>query len=101
MLLDSNGFFHKKKTKILFYQSGMPGWIKVNVLTFKTFIDIIYPDLAEKLEWVLPIQDSMTDEEVLQYIEQTNTDILCTSHYLWNHDFLINQLSRIKSRFKQ
>lgn len=89
---------HKKKTKILFYQSGMPGWIKVNVLTFKTFIDIIYPDLAEKLEWVLPIQDSMSDEEVLEYIEQTNTDILCTSHYLWNHDFLINQLSRIKSR---
>jgi hypothetical protein len=76
----------------------MTGWVKVNVLVFKTFIDILYPDLAEKLEWVLPIQDSLSDEELLRYIKQTNTDILCTSHYLWNHDFLTNQLSRVKSK---
>jgi|688.fasta_scaffold203993_2 hypothetical protein len=87
-----------KKTRILFYHSGMTGWVKVNVLVFKTFIDILYPDLAEKLEWVLPIQDSLSDEELLRYIKQTNTDILCTSHYLWNHDFLTNQLSRVKSK---
>ena len=87
-----------KKTRILFYHSGMQYFVKVNVLVFKTFIDILYPDLAEKLEWVLPVQDSLNDEELLRYIKQTNTDILCTSHYLWNHDFLTNQLSRIKPR---
>jgi hypothetical protein len=86
------------KTRILFYHSGMPGWIKVNVLVFKTFIDILYPDLAKKLEWVLPIQDSLSDEELIQYVKKTNTNILCTGHYLWNHDFLTNQLSRVKSK---
>jgi hypothetical protein len=87
-----------KKTRILFYHSGMQDFIKVNVLVFKTFIDILYPDLAEKLEWLLPIQDSLNDDALIQYIKQTDTDILCTSHYLWNHDFLTNQLSCIKSR---
>jgi hypothetical protein len=92
--------FLQKKTRILFYHAGMPGWIKVNVLVFKTFIDILYPDLAEKLEWVLPIQDSMSDEELLRYIKQTKTDILCTSHYLWNHDFLNSQLARVRAKLR-
>lgn len=86
------------KTRILFYHSGMEGWIKVNVLVFKTFIDILYPDLAAKLEWVLPAQEAMSDEDLIQYIKRTNTDILCTSHYLWNHESLTNQLSRIRPR---
>ena len=93
-----SSFFSQKKTRILFYQTGMQGWIKVNVLVFKTFIDTLYPDLAEKLEWLLPIQDAMTDEGLIRHIKQNNVDILCTSHYLWNHDFLTNQLSRIKSK---
>jgi radical SAM superfamily enzyme YgiQ (UPF0313 family) len=93
-----SSFFSQKKTRILFYQTGMQGWIKVNVLVFKTYIDTLYPELAEKLEWLLPIQDAMTDDELLQHIKQNNVDILCTSHYLWNHDFLINQLARIKPK---
>ena len=90
--------FFSKKTRILFYHTGMQGWIKVNVLVFKTFIDTLYPDLAEKLEWLLPVQDAMTDDELLRYIKQNNVDILCTSHYLWNHDFLTKQLSRVKPK---
>jgi hypothetical protein len=93
-----SSFFSQKKTKILFYHTGMQGWIKVNVLVFKTYIDTLYPDLAEKLEWLLPIQDAMSDDELLQHIKQNNVDILCTSHYLWNHEFITSQLSRIKSR---
>jgi radical SAM superfamily enzyme YgiQ (UPF0313 family) len=93
-----SSFFSQKKTRILFYQTGMQGWIKVNVLVFKTFIDILYPDLAEKLEWLLPVQDAMSDAELLRHIKQNNVDILCTSHYLWNHEALTSQLSRIKSR---
>jgi len=87
-----------KKTRILFYHCEKQGWIKVNVLVFKTFIDILYPDLAAKLEWVLPAQESMSDEDLIQYIKRTNTDILCTSHYLWNHNSITNQLSRIRPR---
>jgi radical SAM superfamily enzyme YgiQ (UPF0313 family) len=93
-----SSFFSQKKTRILFYQTGMQGWIKVNVLVFKTFIDILYPDLAEKLEWLLPVQDAMSDDELLRHVKQNNVDILCSSHYLWNHEALTNQLSRIKSR---
>lgn len=94
----SPGSVFPKKTRILFYHSGMHDFIKVNVLVFKTFIDILYPNLAEKLDWVLPIQDSLTDDELIRYVKHTNTDILCTSHYLWNHDFLTNQLSRVRSK---
>ena len=35
---------------------------------------------------------------MLQHIKQNKVDILCTSHYLWNHDYLTNQLCRIKDR---
>lgn len=93
-----SSFFSQKKTRILFYHSGMQGWIKVNVLVFKTFIDTLYPDLAENLEWLLPIQDAMTDDELVQHIKQNSVDILCTGHYLWNHEFLTSQLSRVKSK---
>lgn len=76
----------------------MPGWIKVQVLGFKTYIDILYPDLSEKLEWILPIQETLDDGELIQYVRNTNTDILCTSHYLWNHDLLTKQLARVRPR---
>jgi tRNA A37 methylthiotransferase MiaB len=89
-----------KKIKILLYHcnDGGYGWIYTTALQLKTYIDLLYPATAEKLEWLTPLQAECSDEELLQHIKQNKVDILCTSHYLWNHEQLTNQLCRIKDR---
>lgn len=92
------------KLKILFYHAGGAGgqtaWLYPAALQLKTYIDLFYQDLADQLAWSVPIQQEVSDEELIQHIERTGTDILCTSHYLWNHAFLTAQLSRIKNKLK-
>ena len=87
-----------KKIKILLYHCNGGGWIYTTALQLKTYIDLLYPATAEKLEWLIPLQDEVSDQELLQHIKQNKVDILCTSHYLWNHDRLTNQLCRIKDQ---
>ena len=91
----------KNKLKILFYHAGgHTAWLYTAALQLKTYIDLFYQDIADQLEWSIPIQQEVSDEELIQHIEQTDTDILCTSHYLWNHAFLTAQLSRIRPKLK-
>lgn len=91
----------KKKLKILFYHAGGHiAWLYPAALLLKTYIDLFYQDIADQLEWLIPIQKEMPDEELIRHIERTDTDILCTSHYLWNHGFLTAQLSRIRTKLK-
>jgi radical SAM superfamily enzyme YgiQ (UPF0313 family) len=88
-----------KKIKILLYHChAWPGWIYTTALQLKTYVDLLYPATAERLEWLTPLQNEISDQELLQHIKQNRVDILCTSHYLWNHDHLTNQLCRIKDR---
>jgi radical SAM superfamily enzyme YgiQ (UPF0313 family) len=47
---------------------------------------------------LLPIQHKKTNQELIDLINKLNPDILCTGHYIWNHDFLLNQLREIKSK---
>ena len=90
-----------KKLKILFYHAGgHTAWLYPAALQLKTYIDLFYQDVAGQLEWLVPIQQEVTDEELIQHIKQTGTDILCTSHYLWNHAFLTAQLSRVRKKLK-
>jgi tRNA A37 methylthiotransferase MiaB len=91
----------KNKLKILFYHAGgHTAWLYPAALQLKTYIDLFYQDIADQLEWLIPIQQEVSDEELIEHIEQTGTDILCTSHYLWNHAFLTSQLFRIRSKLK-
>jgi len=91
----------KNKLKILFYHAGgHTAWLYPAALQLKTYIDLFYQDVADQLEWLIPIQQEVSDEELIRHIEQTDTDILCTSHYLWNHAFLTAQLSRVRSKLK-
>lgn len=90
-----------KKLKILFYHAGGDRgmvWLHPTVLQFKTYIEVFYSHLSAHLEWLIPLQNEVSDDELIQYIEHSNADILCTSHYLWNHSLLTTQLARIKSR---
>ena len=91
----------KNKLKILFYHAGgHTAWLYPAALQLKTYIDLFYQDVADQLEWLIPIQQEVTDEELIKHIERTDTDILCTSHYLWNHAFLTAQLSRVRNKLK-
>jgi hypothetical protein len=93
----------KNKLKILFYHAGNhrhSAWLYPAALQLKTYIDLFYQDVADQLEWLIPIQHEVSDDELIRHIERTDTDILCTSHYLWNHAFLTAQLSRIRPKLK-
>jgi radical SAM superfamily enzyme YgiQ (UPF0313 family) len=90
-----------KKYKILFYHAnphGMNSWVYPTVMVLKTYIETEYKDLPPHLEWLLPLQDEMDDEKLLDKIINQKVDILCTSHYLWNHHALMDQMSRIHKR---
>ena len=94
----------KNKLKILFYHAGGThihiAWLYPAVLQLKTYIDLFYQDVADQLEWLVPIQQEVSDDELIRHIEQTDANVLCTSHYLWNHAFLTAQLSRVKNKLK-
>ena len=91
-----------KKLKILLYHAGgTKSWLYPAVLHLKTYIDITYPDIAAQLEWLVPIQQTLTNDELLAYIDQHQPDALCTSHYIWNHEYLINQLVQIRSQLSK
>jgi hypothetical protein len=90
-----------KKLKILFYHVGAhTAWLYPAALQLKTYIDVFYPTLAEQLTWLIPLQQEVTDQELIDHVEQNDVDILCTSHYLWNHTFLTAQLSRTRQKIK-
>lgn len=93
-----------KLKKILFYHANPVDWPKAwlypLVLQLKMQIELFCPEIKDQLEWLIPIQQEISDEELIKQIEQTDVDILCTSHYIWNHDYLCEQLSRIKSKLK-
>jgi hypothetical protein len=67
-------------------------------LYLKTHIEINNPELAKELDWLLPIQKRLTDDEFVEYCDKFKPDIICSSHYIWNHTFLTNQLARVKNR---
>jgi len=94
----------KNKLKILFYHANPIDWPKVwlypLVLQLKMQIELFCPEIKDQLQWMIPIQQVISDEELIKQLEQTDVDILCTSHYIWNHDNLCEQLSRIRSKLK-
>jgi tRNA A37 methylthiotransferase MiaB len=100
-LVESSIMPSSKKLKILFYHVGAhTAWLYPAALQLKTYIDLLYPALAEQLTWLIPLQQETTDQELIEHIEKNDVDILCTSHYLWNHGFLTSQLSRVRSALK-
>ena len=90
----------RKKLKILFYHAGILEWFYPAALQFKTFIELNYPDTAQHLDWCIPIQLQMSDQNLIAAIKNSGADVFCTSHYLWNHDFLNKQLTRIAPEIK-
>ena len=73
-------------------------FLGVVALFLKTYIDTNRPEIADKLKWLIPEQRKLTDDELLKRIIDEDVDLLCTSNYIWNHKFFMDQLSRIKDR---
>jgi tRNA A37 methylthiotransferase MiaB len=92
-----------EKFKILFYHAGTvygDVWLYPAVLQLKTHIDLFCPEIADRIEWLVPIQQQINNEELVKHIEQHDVDLLCTSHYLWNHAAVTEQLSSIRNRLQ-
>jgi hypothetical protein len=87
--------------KILMYHAGDGHWLYPAVLHLKTYIDVVCPEICNQIDWLLPIQHTMTDDELVAHIDEYQPDVLCTSHYIWNHDGLITQLSNIKNKINK
>lgn len=94
--------------KILFYYNsttlpdtiykGANTYIGIVNLYLKTYIDKNNPELAKKLEWSLPLQITMSDDDLVAHIEKEKPDMLCVSYYIWNRTILSQQLARIRPR---
>ena len=88
--------------KVFFYHANdlLAGtntlFLSVVVPYLKTYIDYNTPEIADSIEWVLPSQYKKTDEELIQFCNEQNIDVLCTSHYIWNNTFLMDQITRVK-----
>lgn len=90
---------------VLFYHANSPEdssnnrfYLNTVALYLKTYIDINYTDIASKINWLLPQQEYLGDQLLIDMCNNEKVDLLCTSHYIWSHDILIPQLARIKNK---
>ena len=94
--------------KVLFYHAHDVSIIDsdsyhlaVAALYLKTYIDVHNPEIANQLEWLVPQQNTLTDSDLIAECELQKVDLLCTSHYIWNHTKLIDQLARVRDKLPQ
>jgi putative methyltransferase len=72
-------------------------FLGVASLYLKTWIDQNRPEVGEQLNWMIPIQKKMSDDELISLLEREKPDLFCSSHYIWNDSFICDQLNRIKN----
>jgi tRNA A37 methylthiotransferase MiaB len=92
--------------KILFYHANTLYYedlentlfLSIASIYFKTHIDLNDPEISDKIDWLLPIQKKVSDDELIEYCNSNQVDLLCISAYLWNESFFSEQLSRIKPK---
>jgi len=90
--------------KVLFYHAndaiGLATseqlYLGVAALYLKTWIEQNRPDLGKQIHWCLPVQKKLTDDQLISLLNTEQPDIFCSSHYIWNHSFISEQLLRIK-----
>lgn len=90
--------------KILFYcaqeieYASNRIFLSIAPMYLKTFIDNNRPNIADKIEWLLPQQQKMSDEDFVALCHFLKPDLICTSNYIWNHNFIVDQLSRVHDK---
>lgn len=73
-------------------------YLGVSLLYLKTWMELNRLDLSKNINWCIPEQHKLSDDQLVELIQKEKPDLLCTSNYIWNHSFLIEQLGRIRSR---
>jgi tRNA A37 methylthiotransferase MiaB len=73
-------------------------YLGVSMLYLKTWMELNRVDLSKKITWCIPEQHKLSDDQLVELIQKEKPDLLCTSNYIWNHSFLIEQLGRIRPR---
>ena len=92
-------FYHSEDK--LFHDVVHPNdsvFVKSTSLYLKTYIEIKKPQIAKKLDWAIPQQVKLSDDELVSLIQQEKPDMFCTTHYLWNYIAILAQLERIRPR---
>jgi len=92
-------FYHSEDK--LFHDVVHPNdsvFVKSTRLYLKTYIEIKKPQIAKKLDWAIPQQVKLSDDELVSLIQQEKPDMFCTTHYLWNYIAILAQLERIRPR---
>jgi putative methyltransferase len=93
--------------KVLFYHAGDSSpisaqskklFLSIAAIYLKTHLEIYHSDIAKQVEWLIPLQHRLSDDELLKICHDQQPDLLCTSHYIWNQSFLNEQLERIKEK---
>lgn len=72
-------------------------FLGVAALYLKTWIDQNRPNIGEQIQWSVPIQKKLSDEELVLLLNREKPDLFCSSHYIWNDSFICGQLNRIKN----
>jgi radical SAM superfamily enzyme YgiQ (UPF0313 family) len=89
---------------VLFYHANNPDdgnnrfYLNTASLYLKTYLDIHHPVEAKQVNWLMPKQEYINDDELVKLCNDNDVTLLCTSHYIWSHDLLIPQLERIKNK---
>ena len=90
-------FYHANDTLTL-SASDKSLFLGISALYLKTYLDTKYETFADQIEWLLPLQHKLDDNDLLEIIYQHKPDLFCTSHYIWNSSFLFSQLERIQNK---
>jgi radical SAM superfamily enzyme YgiQ (UPF0313 family) len=89
-------FYHANDT--LGYTHNREIFLGVASLYLNTYLNINKPSIAKQVKWLVPQQEKLTDDELIEKIEKEQPDLFCTAHYIWNNDFISKQVQRIKPR---
>lgn len=89
-------FYHANDT--IYNDNDNKLFLGVAALYLKTWVEQNRPDIAQQIDWCVPKQKKLSDEELITLLNNEKPDLFCSSHYIWNHSYLSSQLNRIKSK---
>jgi len=88
-------FYH---ANTIYFEPENSLFLSIVSVYFKTYIEINKPEIANQLNWHRPFQKQLDDDKLVEYVNSNKIDLLCLSIYLWNQQFVRDQLLRIKHR---
>ena len=86
-------FYHKQ-----FVGTGNEMHVATSALYLKHYIDTHKPEIAAQLHWEIPVQGSLTDQELIDFCYDNNVDVLCISLFVWNEIHFEQQMSRVRDQ---